>query len=53
MLLILAAVSIATLTGENGIINQADEAKERSKSNGDIEIIKMAMSVVNMAEDMN
>ena len=30
VLLILAAVSIATLTGQNGILNQADKAKENT-----------------------
>ena len=31
VLLILAAVSIATLTGENGILTQANKAKEETR----------------------
>ena len=31
VLLILAAVSIATLTGENGILERAGEAKEKTE----------------------
>ncbi len=34
VLLILAAVSIATLTGENGILTQAQKAKEKTKISG-------------------
>lgn len=45
VLLILAAVSISMLTGENGIIFKVKEAKEKNKIESDIEIIKMAMSV--------
>ncbi len=32
VLLILAAVSISTLTGENGILAKANEAKESTKT---------------------
>ena len=31
ILLILAGISIATLTGENGLLNKANVAKEESK----------------------
>ena len=39
VLLILAGVSIATLTGENGIITQAIEAREQNEIVEDIEQI--------------
>ena len=38
VLLILAAVSIATLTGENGILTQANNAKEQTRA-GEVEEI--------------
>lgn len=42
VLLILAGVSIAMLTGENSIIRQATKAKEETESNKLIEKIKLA-----------
>ena len=44
VLLILAGVSIATLTGENGILTQANRAKEEMKAEEDKEKIKLAIS---------
>ena len=44
VLLILAGVSIATLTGENGILTQANEAKEKNAEGKDIENIKLAIN---------
>lgn len=41
MLLILAGVSIATLTGDNGILTQANNAKERTESASLEEKIKL------------
>ena len=43
VLLILAGVSIATLTGDNGILNQAQRAKEETKIATDKEQRKLAM----------
>lgn len=42
VLLILAVVSISMLTGENGIIKQAQEAKENTKIGEEKEIVKLA-----------
>ena len=42
VLLILAGVTIATLTGDNGIITQANKAKEENKSEGLKEEIRLA-----------
>ena len=42
MLLILAAVSIATLTGENGILTKADNAKTQHTQGGEKEQIQLA-----------
>ena len=42
VLLILAAVSIAMLTGENGILTQAQNAKESTKNAGEEEKIRLA-----------
>lgn len=44
ILLILAGVSIAMLTGENGILAQAQNAKEETKNMQDIERIKIAVN---------
>ncbi len=48
ILLILAGVSIATLTGNNGMLAKATKAKSETKYNQDMEIIRMALSVDNM-----
>ena len=44
VLLILAGVSIATLTGENGILTRAQEAKTQTEEAEDIEKIRLAVS---------
>ena len=51
VLLILATVSIATLTGENGILTRADSAKEETKQAEEIEKIKIAVSEAQIAEN--
>ena len=43
VLLILAGISIATLTGDNGIISQATNAKEKTEIAGEKEIIEQAI----------
>ena len=43
VLLILAGVSIAMLTGENGILNQAQEAKEQTEFKSAEEKVKLAI----------
>lgn len=42
VLLILAAISIATLTGENGLLTKASTAKEKATKSEETEIIKIA-----------
>ena len=42
VLLILAAVSILTLTGENGILTQAQNAKKNTSTKGETEQIQIA-----------
>ena len=44
VLLILAGVSIAMLTGENGILTQAQNAKERTEEAGAIEKVELAVT---------
>ena len=44
VLLILAAVSISMLQGENGIINNAQEAKESSVKGRESEIVNLAVN---------
>ena len=44
VLLILAGVSIATLTGENGILTRANDAKEQTEIGDEKEAIKLAYS---------
>ena len=44
VLLILAAVSIATLTGENGILTQARKAQEETKKSNELEEVKLAIN---------
>ncbi len=44
VLLILAGVSIATLTGENGILTRAQDAKNQTEEAEDIEKIRLAVS---------
>ena len=50
VLLILAAVSIAMLTGDNGILTQAKNAKEGTEQAGDIEKIRLAISEAQIGE---
>ena len=50
VLLILAGVTIATLTGENGILTRATEAKEKTQEGEDIENIKLAISESNIPQ---
>lgn len=51
VLLILAGVSIAALTGNNGILTRVYEAKERSKDAEDIEKIKIAVSEAQIGDN--
>ena len=44
VLLILAGVTIATLTGDNGILTRAQEAKNKTEEASDIEKIRLAIS---------
>ena len=44
MLLILAAVSIATLTGENGILTRANNAKEQTEISSEKEQVELAVT---------
>ena len=48
VLLILAGVSIAMLTGDNGILTQANEAKEKNTIGEEKEQIKLAMQSLKM-----
>ncbi len=43
VLLILAGISIATLTGENGILNKADTAKQKTEQGAAEEQVKLAV----------
>ena len=44
MLLILAGVAIATLTGDNGILNQAGKAKEKTQEAEAIERVQLEVA---------
>ena len=48
VLLILAGVSIAMLTGDNGILTQATEAKEKNTIGGEKEQIQLAIQSLKM-----
>ena len=50
VLLILAGVSIAMLTGENGVLTKATEAKEENEKSTDKELIRMAMIEAQIGE---
>ena len=50
ILLILAGISIAMLTGENGILKKAQESKNTTVYKSDIENIKLAYSTMKMYE---
>ena len=41
VLIILAGVSISTLTGQNGIIDNASKAKQSTKDAGDLEYLQV------------
>ena len=51
VLLILAGVTIATLTGNNGIITRANQAKEETEEAEDIEKIRLAISEAQIGEN--
>ena len=51
VLLILAGVTIATLTGDNGIITRANQAKEGTEEAEDIEKIRLAISEAQIGEN--
>ena len=51
VLLILAGVTIATLTGDNGIITRANQAKTETEEAEDIEKIKLAISEAQIGEN--
>ena len=52
VLLILAAVSIATLTGENGIISQTETAKSETDEGKMIEEIKLGYNAVKIGSNL-
>ena len=51
VLLILAGVTIATLTGENGILTRANSAKEETEEAEDIEKIRLAVSEAQIGDN--
>ena len=51
VLLILAGVSIATLTGDNGILTQAQNAKEETEISSEKEAIQLTMINREMSDD--
>ena len=51
VLLILAAVSIATLTGENGILTRANEAKTETEQGQEEELLKLAITSARISND--
>lgn len=53
VLLILAGISIATLTGKNGILTQAGNAKEQTEIGSEKEIVEIAALAVSMADRGN
>ena len=53
VLLILAGVSIATLTGENGILSQATKAREENEQSEENEITRLAQIEANMNMEEN
>ena len=50
-MLILAGISIATLSGNNGLITKTIEAKEKTEEAEDIEKIKLAMLEAQIGEN--
>ncbi len=53
VLLILAGVSIAMLTGKNGILNKASTAKEKYNENAAREKVQLIISEVIMEQTQN
>ncbi len=53
VLIILAGVSISMLVGDNGIITQAQGAKEETEAKGDEEKIRLAMTAAQIANNGN
>ena len=51
VLLILAGVTIATITGDNGILTRAQEAKNQTENAGDIEKIRLAITEAQIGEN--
>lgn len=51
VLLILSGVTIATLTGENGILTRAQDAKTKTEESEDIEKIRLAVLEAQIGED--
>ena len=51
VLLILAGVSIATLTGDNGLLTKVQQAKEENKKASDRDLIAMAVSEAQIGEN--
>ena len=51
VLLILAGVTIATLTGNNGILTKTNQAKEETEQAEDIEKIRLAISEAQIGEN--
>ena len=51
VLLILAGTSIAMLTGENGILSQAENAKERTQEGEEKERIQLAINEAQLGND--
>ena len=49
VLLILAGVTIATLTGDNGLLQKATAAKQENEDAKEIELIKLAVSAAQIA----
>ena len=45
VLLILAGVTVATLTGDNGLLTKTNEAKESTEIETEKEIIKSCLSI--------
>ena len=49
VLLILAGVTIATLTGDNGLLQKATTAKQENEKAKELELIKLAVSAAQVA----
>ena len=51
VLLILAGVTIAALSGDNGILKRATEAKEKTEIGQEKEVVELATTSVQMGEE--